>query len=97
MAAKKKTAKKTDLAAAPGTPVIATPDSAVQGDKKLKGMYSDLKVQKCDFAFTKMVDAVSYFGMAEGEARAKGLPVKPHTERAVEAMNAFKKACKIGR
>lgn len=52
--------------------------------------------KKCAIAFAKLIDGVSYAGMAEAEAAGAGKSGSKYAAAATAAMKSFKAACKIG-
>lgn len=69
---------------------------ARQAKDKIAAMNAALREKKCSVAFAKLIDGVSYSGMAEAEAAGSGKKSASYASDAVSAMRAFRDVCKIG-
>ena len=59
-------------------------------------MSEAIRDKKCSVAFARLIDGVSYSGMAEAEAANANRSTSRYALDATEAMKLFKTACKVG-
>lgn len=79
-------------------PPKAEPPKAGYGDTArsfFKGALDDAKASKCEIAFDKLVEGISYAGMAEADAKAAGREGSDFARETLEAVTRFKTACKV--
>ena len=55
----------------------------------------ELESGKCDIAFSRLIDGVSYAGMAEAEASGAGNDSGTLKSLTASAIRAFRKSCKV--
>ena len=52
--------------------------------------------KKCGVAFEKLLNGVSYAGMAEAEAKREGKSGAEYAKQTLDAVKRFKMTCKLG-
>lgn len=62
----------------------------------LRDVEDEADAGNCSTAFARLIDGVSYAGMAEAEAQASGADAAPIAALASSAVKYFRKTCKVG-
>lgn len=82
------------LGAVPGGP-SKEGTFAARAAEKARAMHDAIggSAPNCALGFSRLVDTVSYYGMAEGAAADGG---SKYANRAVTALESFRRACRLG-
>lgn len=62
----------------------------------LREVEDEADAGNCATAFSRLIDGVSYAGMAEAEAQSAGADAAPIASLAASAVKYFRKTCKVG-
>lgn len=60
-----------------------------------RAVEDELESGKCDIAFSRLIDGVSYAGMAEAEANGAGNDANTLKSLTATAIRSFRKSCKV--
>jgi len=93
---KKLVAKKPSKALGALPSVIREGTFSEKYSEKLASLKEAVRSKDCPLAFSKLVDTLSYAGMAEEAAASAGKDPKVHSSKAAEALREFRAACKVG-
>lgn len=92
--APKRRRKKTP--SAPPAPKVEAPsDYEKNAQTFFRGAAADVSENKCDLAFEKLLNGVSYAGMAEAEAKRAGKTGSEFAKQTFEAVKQFKLTCRV--
>ena len=61
----------------------------------LRDVEDEADAGNCQTAFSRLIDGVSYAGMAEAEAQSAGQDAAPIASLAASAVKYFRKTCKV--
>jgi hypothetical protein len=62
----------------------------------LREVSTEIDSGRCEIAFSRLIDGVSYAGMAEAEAQGAGGDSAAIASLAAAAIKSFRKSCKVG-
>ncbi len=95
----KKTAPKRRRKKTPPAPPAPKAESPGDYEKNAKtffrGAAEAVSENKCDLAFEKLLNGVSYAGMAEAEAKRTGKSGSEFAKQTFEAVKQFKLTCRV--
>lgn len=60
-----------------------------------RGVEDDASGSRCELAFGKLLNGISYAGMAEAEAKGHGGTGSEYAKQTLSAVKTFKAACKV--
>ena len=85
------------LGSSPAVHAQRLEEYARDSDTFLRDAIREADEGRCDVAFSRFVDGVSYAGMAEAEAKGAGLGAEQQriAQRTIAAVRRFKTACRL--
>lgn len=91
-----KSKKKTSLGLAPEQHAKRISDFVNDARRFLRDVEDEVDAGNCKTAFSRLIDGISYAGMAEAEAQGAGQDAAPIASIAASAVKYFRKSCKVG-
>ena len=93
---KKQPKKTVKLGLAPEQHARRSADFVTDARRFLRDVEDEVDAGNCKTAFSRLIDGISYAGMAEAEAQGAGQDAGPIASLAATAVKYFRKSCKVG-